>query len=83
MLYFKAMWKFMHRTTVIAKKQLFYYGPFGFGAWLCGIIFIDRQSPEKAKKTLDEAVEKLKKNNTKLWIFPEGEKCCSVLSLNF
>lgn len=64
----------MQKTTVVAKRELLYAWPFGVCAWLCGLIFIDRYHAEKAKQTLDKSMEGLKKNNVKLWVFPEGKK---------
>lgn len=64
----------MKKTTVVAKKELLYVGPFGICAWLCGLIFIDRYSVQKAKVTMNSALDQLKKSNTKLWVFPEGKR---------
>lgn len=63
----------MNKTTVVAKRELLYVFPFGVCAWLCGLVFIDRNAIEKAKNSMNRAMERLKKTNTKLWIFPEGE----------
>lgn len=68
------IWEVMGKTTVVAKRQLLYVFPFGICAYLCGLIFIDRYRVEKAKSTMNEAMEKLKENNIKLWIFPEGTR---------
>ena len=46
---------------MLAKKSLLYAGSFGFGAWLCGLVFVDRSNPQKAKQTLKDAVERLHK----------------------
>lgn len=62
----------MNKTTVVAKRELLFVGPFGIAAYLSGLIFIDRVNGEKAKNTLNEAMEQLKQNKTKLWVFPEG-----------
>lgn len=59
--------------TVVAKRSILYIFPFGVCAWLCGLVFIDRYAVQKAKTTMNKAMEKLKKTNTKLWIFPEGK----------
>lgn len=63
----------MNRTTVVAKRELLFVGPFGIAAYLSGLIFIDRLNREKSMNTLNEAMEQLKKNKTKLWVFPEGD----------
>lgn len=64
----------MNKTTVVAKRELLYVWPFGICAWLCGLVFIDRYAADRAKVTMSSAMEKLKKDNTKLWIFPEGTR---------
>lgn len=68
------IWNVMGKTTVVAKKELLYVFPFGFCAYLCGLIFIDRHQVDKAKNTMNEAMHELKKKNIKLWIFPEGTR---------
>lgn len=64
----------MNKMTVVAKRELLYVFPFGVCAWLCGLIFIDRYAADKAKTAMNKAMERLKKSNVKLWIFPEGKK---------
>ena len=54
------------RCTMLAKKELLYAGTFGVAAWLCGIVFIDRMSSEKAKETMRETAFNLVKNNVSL-----------------
>lgn len=58
--------------TVIARMLLLFLGPFGVGAWLCGLVFINKGSPDSGKQKMNEAMAKLKKEKTKLWVFPEG-----------
>ena len=41
------------RCTVLAKRELLYFGPFGFAAWLSGLVFVDRLNREKARNTMD------------------------------
>ena len=47
------------RCSFLAKKSLLYAGTFGFGAWLCGLVFIDRSNPQKAKQTLKDAIDRI------------------------
>ncbi|XP_058803469.1 1-acyl-sn-glycerol-3-phosphate acyltransferase alpha [Phymastichus coffea] len=68
------LWPIMDKCTVVAKKEIFYAWPFGLAAWLCGLIFIDRMNSEKARSVINTAVENLKENKIKLWIFPEGTR---------
>jgi lysophosphatidate acyltransferase len=64
----------MKKTTVIAKRQLLYVGTFGLAAWLCGLVFINKKSRDESRDVMMDAIEKLKKDQTKLWIFPEGTR---------
>lgn len=54
------IWPVMKRCAAIAKKEINYAGPFGFVAWLCGTIFIERRDPEKARVAMNEAIEVVK-----------------------
>jgi len=58
--------------TVIARMILLFCGPFGTGSWLCGLVFINKDSRDRGKQTMHNAMEKLKKDKTKLMVFPEG-----------
>jgi lysophosphatidate acyltransferase len=58
--------------TVIARMLLLFSGPFGLGCWLCGLVFINKDSPDRGKQKMNEALEKLKREKTKLWVYPEG-----------
>ncbi|XP_058978280.1 1-acyl-sn-glycerol-3-phosphate acyltransferase beta isoform X2 [Musca domestica] len=68
------IWPVMNKCTVVAKRELFYAWPFGLAAWLAGLIFIDRVRGEKARDTLNQVNSKIKKQNIKLWVFPEGTR---------
>lgn len=68
------IWPVMNKCTVVAKRELFYAWPFGLAAWLAGLVFIDRVRSEKARETLNEVNRKIKKQNIKLWVFPEGTR---------
>lgn len=63
----------MKKTTVIAKRELLLVGTFGIAAWLCGLIFINKKSRDESRDVMKEAIEKLKGEKIKLWIFPEGK----------
>lgn len=67
-------WHVMDKCTVVAKKELLFAVPFSIAAWLCGLVFIDRKNAGRAKSTINEAVDELKKKRIKLWIFPEGTR---------
>lgn len=51
---------------------LLFAGPFGLGAWLCGIVFINKDSRDRGKQTMLNVMEKLKRERISLWVFPEG-----------
>lgn len=53
------MWPCMKRCTVVAKRPLMFAGAFGFGAWLSGLVFIDRLKTEKARQLMMEATERV------------------------
>jgi len=62
------------RCVPMMKKELKYAGPFGIAGILTGSIFIDRFSKEKAIETCNKALEYMKENNVKMWVFPEGTR---------
>lgn len=67
-------WDRPDKMTVVAKKGLMYAGPFGLASWLCKLMFIDRSQGERSRQMMNEAMIELIKNDTKLWIFPEGTR---------
>ncbi|RNA12802.1 1-acyl-sn-glycerol-3-phosphate acyltransferase alpha [Brachionus plicatilis] len=69
--------------TPLAKKELFYSGPFGLAIWLCGITFIDRLNPQKARGTIDKLAKKINDENLRVWIYPEGTRSPSTNLLPF
>lgn len=69
---FTEVWPVARKLTVIARMLLLALGPFGIGAWLCGLEFINKDSPDRGKKTMNEAMERLKRKKTKVVVFPEG-----------
>jgi lysophosphatidate acyltransferase len=66
------IWHIAQKMTVIARMLLLFLGPFGLGSWLCGLVFINKDSADRGKQKMNEALEKLKREKTKLWVFPEG-----------
>ena len=51
--------------TPLAKKELIYAGPFGIAIWLCGITFIDRLNPDKARGTIDQLAIRINEENVR------------------
>ncbi|KAG8188602.1 hypothetical protein JTE90_005957 [Oedothorax gibbosus] len=68
------IWPLFHPCVPVLKRELLFSGPFGIFCWLAGCIFVDRYNSVKARETLNNKVEEMKKNNVKLWIFPEGTR---------
>lgn len=50
----------MEKCTVISKKEIFYFWPFGLASWLWGTIFIDRLNAESAQRTLNKTGEAIR-----------------------
>jgi lysophosphatidate acyltransferase len=67
-------WRWSHLIAAVAKKEILYAGPFGLAAWLAGVVFIDRVNSDKARGQLQHAAQLLRKENVKLWLFPEGTR---------
>lgn len=69
------LWPVIDNCTVIAKKEILTYtGPFGLAAYMWGTIFIDRKKRETALDALNSTVDIIKRNSSKLLLFPEGTR---------
>ena len=62
------------KLRMIAKKELSRVPFFGWGMLMVGHIFIDRQNRDKAVKSLDKALERVKKRKISIMIYPEGTR---------
>jgi lysophosphatidate acyltransferase len=61
--------------TSLSKRELIYQGgTFGVASWLAGMRFIDRSAGGKAGEAMNREMLKMKKNNEKLFVFPEGTR---------
>jgi len=58
----------------LAKKELFRVPVFGWAMEAAGMIKIDRQNPEIARKSVSEAVETLRHSSFSTLIYPEGTR---------
>ncbi|XP_009674337.2 1-acyl-sn-glycerol-3-phosphate acyltransferase alpha [Struthio camelus] len=58
----------------IAKKELMYMGTVGWACWLSGIIFIDRQKTGDAIDVIAQTARTMRRENLRVWIFPEGTR---------
>ncbi|KAI4492116.1 hypothetical protein M0802_010013 [Mischocyttarus mexicanus] len=68
------LWLVMERCTVISKKEILYFGPFGFAAWLWGTIFIDRKNPDKSRDAINSTCQYIQDSKMKVLFFPEGKR---------
>lgn len=64
----------MPKKTAIMSKKSLQYTPLGPFMTLAGTIFIDRGNSASAFRSIAAAGEKMKAENTSLWIFPEGTR---------
>jgi lysophosphatidate acyltransferase len=77
------IWPVMDKCTVISKKEIFYFWPFGLASWLWGTIFIDRLNVKSAQNTINKTGEVIRQNQSKLCMFPEGTRHGGPELLNF
>ncbi|XP_066588380.1 1-acyl-sn-glycerol-3-phosphate acyltransferase beta [Prorops nasuta] len=68
------LWSVLKRGTVIAKKEILFFGTFGLAAWLWGTIFIDRSNGPEARGKMNVTSESIKKLKAKVFLFPEGKR---------
>ncbi|KAL1455075.1 hypothetical protein WDU94_009195 [Cyamophila willieti] len=71
-----SVWPVMKDVAAVSKKELLFVFPFGFVAYLAGVIFISRlsKSSKSGQQTIEDAADQLFKDNGKLLIFPEGTR---------
>ncbi len=63
-----------YNIVFLAKEELFRIPVFGWAMQAAGMIKIDRQNPERAKKSVDEAVQTLIHSSFSTLIYPEGTR---------
>ncbi|XP_034171031.1 1-acyl-sn-glycerol-3-phosphate acyltransferase beta isoform X1 [Osmia lignaria lignaria] len=68
------LWPVLTKCTVIAKKEILYFGLFGLASWLWGTIFINRQRGEEAQNAINATAKCIKDLKANLLIFPEGSR---------
>jgi len=61
-------------TVTVGKKSLKWAPFFGQMYWLTGNVLIDRKNKSKAKGTIEQTVNKIKKDKLSIWLFPEGTR---------
>ncbi len=62
------------KVVTVGKKSLVWLPLFGQLYWLTGNILIDRGNLSKAKGTIDQVVDSMKKSDVSVWMFPEGTR---------
>jgi len=62
------------RTVVTGKKEVFWIPFFGVMFYAMGNVILDRKNRHRAVAALDRAVERIRTDNTSVWIFPEGHR---------
>jgi 1-acyl-sn-glycerol-3-phosphate acyltransferase len=62
------IWRVMDKCAPVAKKEVFYVWPFGLGAWLAGVVFIDRLNSKKAHEQLTHASKLMKTHKVLMFI---------------
>ena len=61
-------------VVFLAKKELFTIPLFGWGMSAAGMIKVDRQNRDRAKRSVNSAIEALKKRNISIIMYPEGTR---------
>ena len=62
----------LYNIVFFAKKELFKITIFGWAMYAAGMIKIDRQNCEKAKKSVDKVADTLRKLKFSTLLYPEG-----------
>lgn len=66
-------WHIMEKCAAVAKKELFYFWPFGLAAWLGGVVFIDRKKSSESYNTLFETAQLMQVDKVRTGkIYKEG-----------
>lgn len=57
------------KTVPMTKKELLYFGPWGFAHYCFRSVSINRRNSKEAKKTMEKTLEMLKKENVSFSLF--------------
>lgn len=60
------IWHVADKVAAVARKELFYVWPFGLAAYLCGVVFIDRNNAKDAYKQLQVTSDIMIKNKVEV-----------------
>jgi lysophosphatidate acyltransferase len=66
--------RLMPMQTVIMSKKSLQFTPLGPFMTMSGTIFIDRGNNNRAIQSIDDAVKRMQKEKSSLWMFPEGTR---------
>lgn len=61
-------------AVTLGKKSLKWIPVFGLFYWLSGNLMIDRKDSGRAADTLQQAIDRIRSENLKVWVFPEGTR---------
>jgi 1-acyl-sn-glycerol-3-phosphate acyltransferase len=64
----------LDHPTVVLKRELFWLPVWGWLAWRCGMIAVDRKAGASALKTMVRAAQDRAKDGRKIVIFPQGTR---------
>ncbi|MBT3759508.1 MAG: 1-acyl-sn-glycerol-3-phosphate acyltransferase [Candidatus Marinimicrobia bacterium] len=70
-------------VVFLAKKELFTIPLFGWGMSAAGMIKVDRQNRDRAKRSVGSALEALEKRNISIIMYPEGTRSYTPEMLPF
>lgn len=62
------------KTVTVGKKSLAWLPFFGQLYYLTGNILLDRNNKSKARDTINQVVNEIKKQGISIWMFPEGTR---------
>jgi len=71
------------RCVSMAKSSLKYLGVISIVANACGTVFIERFNKDKAIETMGKVADRIKREQIKIWIFPEGTRHHEIGMLPF
>ncbi len=61
-------------ASALAKHEFKFYPVIGQGAWLCGLLFIRRGNSERARATIQKAAARIRREELKVLVAPEGTR---------
>lgn len=63
------LWPVLGRSTVVAKKEVFYLLPFGIPCWLWGTLFIKRTDRKNAKNVINKEAKAIQFKQVTQYMF--------------